>query len=102
MHKLSLDKVLQFGTPDALVIRSLSCGIYRAEVTLAEQTYILADSAGVSKTFRSTQAIKEYCRKLDYKPAKAYLHQNTAYGEMIGLSESSPDDMLLPIPWVDE
>lgn len=99
MHKLALEKILQFGRPDELVIRSLSCGLYRVEVSLEGQIYILADHAGVSVTFRSTHAVREYCEKLEYAPQRVYLHQNTTYGEMIGIEAMKPEDALLRLNW---
>lgn len=102
MQKLALQKILALGQPNQLVIRSLSCGLYRVEANLEGHTYILADHAGGSLTFRSTHAVREYCEKLEYLPQQVYLHQNTTYGEMIGIDGLKPEDTLLPLSWAPD
>jgi len=99
MKKLSLPEILALGQPEQLLVRSLNCGIYRAELNLAGQSYILADNKGVSITFRSCNAIREFCHKFDYRPNSVVLHQNTTYGEMIGLDNRLPQDDLIRLDW---
>lgn len=99
MIKLPLDKILELGSPDCLIIRSLSCGLYRVEATLDQTQYILANKKGDSLTFHSHGAVKELCQKLQYTPKAVFLHQSTTYGEMIGFEPSSPEPCLMPLAW---
>lgn len=99
MQKLSIQQLRDLGLPERVNIRSLSNHLYRVELVIGGQDYLLADGHGTSRTFRSYHAVKELFDKHHYYPTEAYLHQGTTYGEMIGLDSSQPEDTWYPLNW---
>ena len=79
-----------------LHIESYEGGIYLVAVEKnGERQYLSADSFG-AKTFYSTSQIKALMSQQDYD--KVWLHQKSAYDEMIGCPPSS-ESLRLQLHW---
>ncbi len=99
MQKLSTQALATLAQDSELVIRSLAPSLYRAEITSAGQTFILADAKGQSAVFPSCEAIKRFCYANHFFPSRVFLHQHVTYSEMIGLGSEPPEAMKISLNW---